>query len=85
MYQPATSREPIWIRTTRGAVVDLREVSSFSLSVKPGSSLKHLVFVWDREALEALKELIDKNMGELARLSQHDRPPSSRAALDQEG
>lgn len=60
MYQPPTAREPIWIRTNRGAVVDLREISSFSLSVKPRTNLKHLLFVWDREAMNVLTEQVEK-------------------------
>lgn len=62
MYQPPTAREPIWIRTNRGAVVDLREISSFSLSVKPRTNLKHLVFVWDREAMKELTEQVEKHL-----------------------
>ena len=62
MYQPRESREPIWIRTSRGQVVDLQEVSSFSLSVKEKTNLKHLLFVWDREALNVLTHLLDKHM-----------------------
>jgi hypothetical protein len=62
MYQPPTAREPIWIRTNRGAVVDLREISSFSLSVKPRTNLKHLVFVWDREAMKVLTEQVEKHL-----------------------
>jgi uncharacterized protein len=60
MYQPRESREPIWIRTSRGNVVDLRDVSSFSLSVKPQTNLKHLLFVWDREALMVLIEALEE-------------------------
>lgn len=62
MYQPKEAREPIWIRTSRGNVVDLREVSSFSLSVKPKTNLKHLLFVWDREALAFLTKLLDDKL-----------------------
>jgi uncharacterized protein len=62
MYQPKESREPIWVRTMRGQVVDLREVSSFSLSVKPQTNLKHLLFVWDREALAVLTEALEKHL-----------------------
>jgi HD superfamily phosphohydrolase len=62
MYQPKSAREPIWVRTGRGSVVDLREVSSFSLSVKPVANHKHLVFVWDREALNVLTEALDRHM-----------------------
>lgn len=62
MYQPHTAREPIWIRTHRGAVVDLRDISSFSLSVKPRTNLKHLVFVWDREAMNVLTEQVEKHL-----------------------
>ncbi len=62
MYQPASAREPIWIRTGRGQIVDLREVSSFSLSVKPKTNLKHLLFVWDREALNVLTHLLDAHI-----------------------
>jgi HD superfamily phosphohydrolase len=62
MYQPKESREPIWIRTSRGQVVDLREVSSFSLSVKPQTNLKHLLFVWDRDALGVLTDALEKHL-----------------------
>jgi hypothetical protein len=41
-------------------VVDLREVSSFSLSVKPNANHKHLVFVWDRDALRVLSDALEK-------------------------
>ena len=61
MYQPPDAREPIRIRTSRGAVVDLRDISSFSLSVKPGANLKHLVFVWDREAMALLEEQAERH------------------------
>jgi HD superfamily phosphohydrolase len=62
MYQPTSAREPIWVRTGRGNVVDLREVSSFSLSVKPNANHKHLVFVWDRDALNVLSEALEKHL-----------------------
>ncbi len=62
MYQPPDCREPIWILTARGHVVDLREVSSFSLSVKPKANLKHLLFVWDREAMKVLTEVLEKHL-----------------------
>lgn len=62
MYQPPDCREPIWIRTSRGNVVDLREVSSFSLSVKPEANIKHLLFVWDREAMKVLTEALEKHL-----------------------
>jgi uncharacterized protein len=62
MYQPPDAREPIWVMTGRGRVVDLREVSSFSLSVKPDANLKHLVFVWDREAMNVLIEALERHM-----------------------
>lgn len=62
MYQPRESREPIWVLTARGQVVDLREVSSFSLSVKAQANLKHLLFVWDREALKVLTEALEKHL-----------------------
>lgn len=62
MYQPPDCREPIWIRTTRGNVVDLREVSSFSLSVKPKANLKHLLFVWDRDAMKVLTEALEHHL-----------------------
>lgn len=60
MYQPPDAREPIWVLTGRGKVVDLREVSSFSLSVKEKSNLKHLIFVWDREAMNVLTESLER-------------------------
>lgn len=59
MYQPIDAREPIYIRTGRGKVVDLRDMSSFSLSVTPNANLKHLVFVWDREAMTVLTEALE--------------------------
>lgn len=62
MYQPTSAREPIWVRTGRGSVVDLREVSSFSLSVKPNANHKHLVFVWDREALNVLIDALELHL-----------------------
>ena len=62
MYQPPDCREPIWIRTGRGSVVDLREVSSFSLSVKPQTNIKHLLFVWDREAMKVLTAALEKHL-----------------------
>ncbi|HEY9686849.1 MAG TPA: hypothetical protein V6C52_07750 [Coleofasciculaceae cyanobacterium] len=62
MYQPTDAREPIWIRTGRGNVVDLREVSSFSLSVKPATNLKHLIFVWDKEAMNVLLEQLERHL-----------------------
>jgi len=62
MYQPKESREPIWVRTSRGNVVDLRDVSSFSLSVKPQTNLKHLLFVWDREALLVLIDALEEHL-----------------------
>ncbi len=60
MYQPRDAREPIWVLTGRGSVVDLREVSSFSLSVKDQTNLKHLIFVWDREAMNVLTDALDR-------------------------
>lgn len=62
MYQPPDCREPIWIRTTRGNVVDLREISSFSLSVKPDTNLKHLLFVWDRDAMKVLIHALEQHL-----------------------
>lgn len=62
MYQPPEAREPIWILTTRGKVVDLRDVSSFSLSAKPDTNLKHLVFVWDRDAVKVLMEQLERHL-----------------------
>lgn len=61
MYQPARKREPIWILTRRGRVVDLQEVSSFSLSLKPDANEKLLLFVWDKTALNALTEALEKS------------------------
>jgi hypothetical protein len=60
MYLPPEAREPIWIRTGRGSVVDLRDVSSFSLSTKETAASKHLLFVWDREAMNVLSEQLEK-------------------------
>jgi len=62
MYQPTSAREPIWVRTGRGSVVDLRDVSSFSLSVKTTANHKHLAFVWDREALNVLSESLERHL-----------------------
>lgn len=62
MYQPPDAREPIWVLTGRGRVVDLREVSSFSLSVKAEANLKHLIFVWDREAMNVLTEALEQHL-----------------------
>lgn len=62
MYQPSSAREPIWVRTGRGNIVDLRDVSSFSLSVKSNANHKHLLFVWDREALNVLSEALEHHL-----------------------
>lgn len=70
MYQPPDAREPIWVRTGRGSVVDLREVSSFSLSAKPDGNVKHLLFVWDREAMNVLIEALEKHLPEPALTSE---------------
>jgi HD superfamily phosphohydrolase len=78
MYQPTDAREPIWIRTGRGNVVDLREVSSFSLSVKPDGNIKHLVFVWDREAMNVLIEALERHLPDPA-------PTSEEVVLENEG
>jgi uncharacterized protein len=70
MYQPPSAREPIWILTGRGSVVDLREVSSFSLSVKAQTNLKHLIFVWDREAMNVLTESLERHLPSAAILGE---------------
>lgn len=62
MYLPAEAREPIWVRTARGKVIDLRDASTFSLSVKPDTGLKHLLFVWDKEAMNVLSEELEKHL-----------------------
>lgn len=80
MYQPRESREPIWIRTTRGNVVDLREVSSFSLSVKPQANLKHLLFVWDRDALDVLIGALEKHLPHVP-LATGDEPSETEGWL----
>jgi HD superfamily phosphohydrolase len=80
MYQPREAREPIWIRTARGSVVDLREVSSFSLSVKPQANLKHLLFVWDRDALDVLIGALEKHLPHVP-LSPGDEPAETEGWL----
>jgi uncharacterized protein len=66
MYLPQEAREPIWVLTGRGSVVDLRDVSSFSLSVKPNASFKHLLFVWDKEAMKVLIEELERHLPQRA-------------------
>lgn len=62
MYLPPEARKPIWIVTGRGNVVDLRDVSTFSLSAKPDARSKHLLFVWDREAMNMLTDALESHL-----------------------
>lgn len=60
MYLPPEDREPIWIWTFRGPVVDLRDISAMPLSVMPEKGQKQLVFVWDKKAKRFLLEQLEK-------------------------
>ncbi|MDH4378928.1 MAG: hypothetical protein QE263_03365 [Vampirovibrionales bacterium] len=54
-----SDNEPIWIKTARGEVVDLKEVSSLPLShpLNPRTE-RHLIFVWDSEAKKVLRQAL---------------------------
>ena len=62
LYAVGAEKQPIWMLTNRGYVSDLGEVSSLSLTVKPKAGLKHLLFVWDREAMLFLIEQLEKHL-----------------------
>lgn len=62
LYQRTPDREPIWVRTGRGDVVDLGEASSLSLYAQPHTGKKHLVFVWDKDAKHFLLNLLEKHL-----------------------
>lgn len=52
-------REPIWIRSYRGELRDLADLSSMPLTARPNRGQKHLVFVWDRRAKHYLMNLLE--------------------------
>ncbi len=62
LYQAGGSREPIYVLTNRGRVADLSEVSSLNLTVKPKVGQKHLLFVWDRDAMLFLIEQLEQHL-----------------------
>lgn len=61
LYRKDGEKEPIWVRTQRGRLVDLSEVSSMSLDVMPGQGVKHLLFVWDKRTKQYLQHLLEKH------------------------
>jgi HD superfamily phosphohydrolase len=69
MYQPTDVREPIWILTRRGRVIDLQEASSFSLSLNPDGNMKHLLFVWDKTALNVLTQALERHNATVGKFS----------------
>lgn len=62
LYQPRSAREPICVLTHRGQVADLSEMSSLNLTVRPKAGYKHLLFVWDRDAMQCLLEQLEKHL-----------------------
>lgn len=56
-------KEPIWISTAEGKVVDLKELSSLPLHAEGNRGEKHLVFVWDRIAREFLRGKLREYVG----------------------
>ncbi|MFN8614814.1 MAG: hypothetical protein U0003_02745 [Vampirovibrionales bacterium] len=54
-----SDNEPIWIKTARGEVVDLKDISSLPLSQPLNTRTeRHLVFVWDSEAKKVLRNAL---------------------------
>ena len=65
LYKKSRSREPIWIRTSRGTVVDLSQATSLPLHEEPANAddmrgLKNLVFVWDKKAKHFLLDMLEE-------------------------
>lgn len=60
LYLPPEERDPIWVKTFRGSVVDLAQVSSLPLYAAPERGEKHLVFVWDNSAKRFLLDQLEK-------------------------
>lgn len=56
-------KEPIWISTAEGTVVDLKDLSSLPLHAEGNRGEKHLVFVWDGIAREFLRKTLRKHVG----------------------
>jgi uncharacterized protein len=54
-----SDREPIWVRTYRGELRDLSDISSMSLTAEPARGQKHLVFLWDKKAKHYLMNLLE--------------------------
>ena len=62
-------KEPIWIRTARGTVVDLTQASALPLQGESATddarkNLKNLVFVWDKKAKHFLLDMLEEHFPE---------------------
>lgn len=83
LYKVRKGKEPIWVRTQRGRLFDLSEVSTLSLDVMPEQGIKHLIFVWDKHVKQFLQNLLEeKYPPELT--VEEEVPPDIEADEDEE-
>ncbi len=61
LYTSAPSREPIWIRSNRGRVVDIKEISTMPLDGTSRRGYRNLVFLWDTKARDYFIQLLEKH------------------------
>jgi HD superfamily phosphohydrolase len=55
-----SDKEPIWVATREGRIVELPEVSSVANAAAPDKGSKYLWFVWDTEAKKYLQHLLTR-------------------------
>ncbi len=72
LYLPPEERDPIWVKTFRGSIVDLAQVSSLPLYAAPERGEKHLVFVWDNTAKRFLMDQLEKQFPKSALLTEDE-------------
>lgn len=63
LYQPATLKPPIWVRRKNDDLTDFSDVSSLPLHQEIQHGQRCLLFVWDKDAKNFLKQLLEKRYG----------------------
>ncbi len=63
LYQPASVKPPIWILRKHGRLSDFSEVSSLPHAPTGTMGRRHLLFTWDRESKDYLRQLLAKKLG----------------------
>ncbi len=61
MYQPPQIKPPIWVRRRSGGLVDLAQISTLPLYQNGHHGKRYMIFVWDKEAKDFLRRLLDKS------------------------